>query len=210
MVVTIAGRSAALLLALAACSSSAKGDRGDPGPEGPPGPAGAKGADGRDGVQGPQGVPGAQGQPGPAGPSGLVDVLEAEENWTTSRLLNSTGLFTFSAKTATPHVAGPGETALVWASAACIVPPSTGIGVGVGFSSTPPGAPAPAADLASAAWHEQVNGTNANVEISASRFRVLQLTSGSGYLFSTAVGSTVNGGIATTCKTHTLVQIVRR
>jgi Collagen triple helix repeat (20 copies) len=204
MLVKIAGPSAALLLSLAACSSSAKGDRGDPGPQGPAGPAGLTGAAGPTGAQGPQGVQGAQ---GPPGPSGLVDVLEAEEN--APRTINPTGQFTYMAKT-TAHVAGAGETALVWASASCAgLNPGTGIGVGVGRSATAPGA-ALALDV-SGTFDEQVNGSSVVGAVTVTRAALIQLTSGDSYVFSTAVGTSGSTGVlnGVPCKAHTLVQVLR-
>jgi hypothetical protein len=192
-----------LALALAACSASAgKGEKGDPGP---PGPAGV---DGLNGLTGPTGATGAQGLQGAPGPSGLVDVLEAEEN--APRTINPTGQFTYMAKTSA-HVAGVGETALVWASASCTnLSPGVGIGVGVGRSATPPGAPAPAADV-SGTFNEQVNGSSVSGGVTVTRGALVQLRFGDSYVFSSAVGTTGSTGVlnGVPCKAHTLVQIVR-
>ncbi|HET9594003.1 MAG TPA: hypothetical protein VFP65_00380 [Anaeromyxobacteraceae bacterium] len=222
---TTAGRYGALLLALAACSASAgtKGEKGDPGPQGPPGASGVDGRDGAPGsvgATGPQGAPGpqgpigltgpagAQGPAGAPGPTGLVEVLEAEEN--APRTINPTGQFTYMAKT-NVHLAGLGETALVWSSASCAsLNPGIGIGVGVGRSSTPAGSPTPPVDV-SGTFNEQVNGSTVAGGVTVTRAAVIQLTFANNYVFSTAVGTTGSTGVlnGVPCKAHTLVQIVR-
>jgi len=134
-----------------------------------------------------------------AGPS-VVALRETDS--TDSQTIPASYGFIYTCKTPA-YTAGVGEKALVFTHASCSVPQNSGMGVRVGLNTG-------GADSTIGNWHYHAQPVAGTWRIDNSKNGAVALTSGSTYVFSTAItNSETPTSYAGNCYCHTMVLITR-
>lgn len=121
---------------------------------------------------------------------------------TDSQTVPGAGSFIYTYKTPA-YTAGPGEKALIFTRASCSVPQNSGVGVRPGWNNG-------GADSTIGSWHYHAQPVAGTWKIDNAQHGQLTLTSGSTYVFSTAItNSETSTAYAGACFCHTMVLITR-